>query len=1247
MVKKYLPFFVILLTFGIQVNAINYDLIKCDQYTIEDGLPQSSIETIYQDENGYLWIATQDGISKFNGYEFNNYFFDPYNIKSLGSNYVLEINKWNKDTICFTTPLGISLLPIKSTEFHNYGLTNLIPEMELVNSSAILGNGNVLLGTKGGLYLAHLDDTLTINDVQLIDEKMQPAKLHNFKEAVLFTNGNSFYKYRSGKVQLIEQFDQEILDFFVDNNGFCLVLTNQILRYSNLNTSPIVYEIPSGITSCLQFKNELWLGTNNQGVIIYSSSVNKPVQSLKSHKNKNSLLSDKIKCIYQDDFGVIWLGTDKGLNKIDPSKQQFLHLKASSYSSLSDNNCWSFYDTDSLFLSGYSNGIQIQNKLSSNYMWVPFDGFVLDFQQFNDQLLIATNQGIYSLEKEDSVYRLKETNIKLDSNYQGPEIIFDLEVADNKLLIGAINGIGVIDSDLQLIKHLPLKNVRGFTKKDNKIYFISFPTGISYLTNIESETENISYQKKLLEPISEIQSLCIEKVDENLWIGLYGGGLIKYNFETQKTSHYSTQDGLPNNSVYSIISDNNNHLWLSTNGGLSKFNLATEKFNNYTTSDGIQSLEFNSGAHFKASNDKIYFGGINGYNIVNTTRKITNSVAPRVHISSVIYNGADLLNQKESLIQLDEQNTITVTIPYDKNSFIIKVDGIHFSSPEENTFSYILEGYQTEPIEIKKKREFSFHNLKVGDYYFKVKVANSDAKWSSEKKIHIIIKPPFYLSWWFISAASIVASIMIFLITYSRVTMARRQRKVLERKVRERTSEVEQQKSVLEDQKNLIEAEKNKEEELLLNVLPRETAKELMSTGKSTPKHYEVATVMFADFKNFTKITENLGPKELVAELDDSFAKFDDIVGRFNVEKIKTSGDAYMCVGGVPIKNRTNAVDCVLTAFYFQKYMEEKRNIREGTGKPQWNLRIGLHTGELVAGVVGKKKFLYDVWGDTVNTAARIETSSDPGRVNISGTTYKYIKDYFVCEYRGKLPVKNKGAIDMYYVNRIKEELSEDKAGLMPNKKFFELLNFKVYSQRNYEKVKDVVINKLKQELPNDLYYHGPHHTLDVIASAERIGKAEGLNEEKIMLIKLAALFHDSGFLNKYQNNEIEGAKFAKEFLPKYGFTNQQVQLVEGMILATVIPQKPTNHLEQIICDADLDYLGRSKVEFDKISTSLAKELIKYKFLKSQNDWDPIQVKFLEMHRYFTDTCKKDRRPGKIERLREIHNRISGPQINN
>jgi predicted metal-dependent HD superfamily phosphohydrolase len=273
-----------------------------------------------------------------------------------------------------------------------------------------------------------------------------------------------------------------------------------------------------------------------------------------------------------------------------------------------------------------------------------------------------------------------------------------------------------------------------------------------------------------------------------------------------------------------------------------------------------------------------------------------------------------------------------------------------------------------------------------------------------------------------------------------------------------------------------------------------------------------------------------------------------------------------------------------------------------------------------------------------------METSAEQGMINVSGATYEYIKDYFECEYRGKLPVKNKGAIDMYYVKNIKKGLYTGQDNQTPSRKFFELLNFKVYTQQSFQNVRDYFIDLLEQnEFISKLKYHGPHHTIDVMNSAERIGVAEGISKEEIMLVKLAALFHDSGFLNKYENNEFEGAKLAKRELPRYGFTDGQVELVVNMILATKIPQDPKSHLEKILCDADLDYLGRNKNEFDKISNSLAQELVDMKILKSIEQWDPIQVQFLESHKYFTRTCLTDRRPNKIVRLREIKDRLQGP----
>jgi predicted metal-dependent HD superfamily phosphohydrolase len=227
----------------------------------------------------------------------------------------------------------------------------------------------------------------------------------------------------------------------------------------------------------------------------------------------------------------------------------------------------------------------------------------------------------------------------------------------------------------------------------------------------------------------------------------------------------------------------------------------------------------------------------------------------------------------------------------------------------------------------------------------------------------------------------------------------------------------------------------------------------------------------------------------------------------------------------------------------------------------------------------------------------------------------------------------------MYFVTGIKAELSKDKLGQIPNITFQELHHFNVYSKLNYNKVKQFVMAKLEKELPENLYYHGPHHTRDVLQAAERLGRAEGLDPEELMLVKMAALLHDAGFLNKYWSNEPEGVKFAKELLPDYGFTDSQIDIIEGMIMATRIPQKPTNHLEEIICDADLDYLGRE--DFEKISSTLQQELIDYGGIKGAEDWDPIQVKFLGAHKYFTKTAIATRDAQKQKYLEGIKRRMS------
>ncbi len=232
--------------------------------------------------------------------------------------------------------------------------------------------------------------------------------------------------------------------------------------------------------------------------------------------------------------------------------------------------------------------------------------------------------------------------------------------------------------------------------------------------------------------------------------------------------------------------------------------------------------------------------------------------------------------------------------------------------------------------------------------------------------------------------------------------LIREQNIVLERRVEERTRE--------------LNSEKEKSDELLLNILPSETAHELKKHGKSKARSFEKVTVLFTDFKNFTKVSETLSPEELVETIHHIYSEFDNIIHKHNVEKIKTIGDSYMAAGGLPVVNDTNPADVVNAAIEILQFIEQEKQIKVTANQPYFDIRIGIHTGPLVAGIVGKKKFAYDIWGDTVNIASRMESSGEPGKINISGTTFELVKDLFNCKYRGKIHAKNKGDIDMYFV---------------------------------------------------------------------------------------------------------------------------------------------------------------------------------------------------------------------------------------
>jgi adenylate cyclase len=410
--------------------------------------------------------------------------------------------------------------------------------------------------------------------------------------------------------------------------------------------------------------------------------------------------------------------------------------------------------------------------------------------------------------------------------------------------------------------------------------------------------------------------------------------------------------------------------------------------------------------------------------------------------------------------------------------------------------------------------------------------------------------------------------------------------------------------------------------------LPADSMKE----EKERSLKFNMTTVLFADIHGFSKLVEGLDSSAIMDELDEILYEFDEITKKYKIEKIKTIGDTYMCAGGIPEKNITNPIDVVMAAIEMRNFIKKYEAQKRGVENRIWDLKFGIHTGPVTASITGKKKINYDIKGDTVNTASRVEAVSDNGTILISVMTYELIKEFFDCEYFGKLPVKYKGDLQMYEVMGIKAEFSENEDGQTPNAAFrikFGLIQF--------TDIQELILDKLEKELPDYLFYHNVKHTVDVVTEVELIGWGEGCSDEEILLLKTAGLFHDAGHTVAYDNHEFYGTELAKEMLPKYNYTQDQIARICEIIMSTKLPPRPKNLLEDIICDSDLDYLGRS--DFIPVSNTLYEELKAQNKIGTLNDWNKIQVKFISGHQYFTKTARSLREVNKqlqIERIQSL-----------
>ena len=545
-------------------------------------------------------------------------------------------------------------------------------------------------------------------------------------------------------------------------------------------------------------------------------------------------------------------------------------------------------------------------------------------------------------------------------------------------------------------------------------------------------------------------------------------------------------------------------------------------------------------------------------------------------------------------------------------------NNITFELTPADTFWYqfFLRGFDREWTKWKQNSYKEYTNLPARHYAFQAKYRGPDNKVGETSFFTFKVLPLWYFSRLAIILYLILFSLIIWVL-YDQLNLRfARKQYLLEQIINKRTEDL------------IIEKEKT--EALLSNLLPKNTADEIMAKGKATKIKYNFVTVLFSDIQGFTKIAEETNPEVLIDELDKFFFYFDSVVEKYGIEKIKTIGDAYMCAGGIPEKNRTNPVEVILAALEMKVYMKKLKETSELEGMKYWDIRIGIHTGTVVAGVVGQKKLSYDIWGDTVNTASRMESSGGAGKINISGTTYEFVKDFFTCEYRGKMPVKYKGELEMYFVNGIVPDLKDENGG--PNRKF--VVKIQMIKLQDIE---EMIIKMFDDEAPPNLYFHNSSLVKNIGIQVELLSNAEKLPEEEFINLKLASIFFLTGYISDYEKPMEASLRLVEEILPRYGFNQENIESTKRIIRNSFNDHQESLS-DNILHDARYDYLGR--VDYMKLTDKLLRERTEYGKHSDSKTWIEIQKKNLSDHEFITNTAR-------LLRSVPVKDQIAGLQVYN
>ena len=974
-------------------------------YTTTQGLANDIVYCIAEDRTGTLWFGTKGGgVSAYNQSSGRDAkAFTTYDTaQGLANNVVWCIAEDKTGNLWFGTwGGGLSRCDrsksgaVSFTNFSTvHGLAN-----NVVRSIAEDKAGNLWVGTDGG-GVSRYDPSASVKGLRPFTTFTTAQGLANnvVYSIVEDKTGNPWFGTNGGGVS---RYDGRSFTTFSTSQGLA---NNIVYTIAEDKTGALWFGTYGGGVSSFDGKSftnfttaqglpdntvwsiavdrsgSVWFGTNGGGVSRYNSPASSGCGSFTTFTTAQGLAKNEVYSIAEDNAGNMWFGTNDG--------------GVSRY----DGKSFTTYTT-SQGLAG--NVVSNIYEDKAGILWLGTTGGGVSRYDGRSFTTFTTAQGLGN----NTVYNISEDK-------------------DGNLWIGTQEGLSVMSRDIAKKLMTVSAGVAGgsaYAKvmSGEKSFFKTFTTTDGLPDNLVTQVFQMPNGKMaagtnlgiaIFVPSADLTSLT---------------GLEIYNSVTS----YPVKD--INGGQHGMLLDRKGVIWAGTGSektALVRFDPSALPVNNKPPILVIKGIKVNE-EHICWYDLQRLKNGVREPAYSKTDSNVTPAyIAEEVTTMGRVLSEKerDSMGKKYRRIKFDgieKHYPIPehLVLPYKQNHITIDFNAIETAKPGLVQYQYMLEGYDEDWGPAEKTTSATFGNISSGTYTFKVRAQGPNGVWSEPITYTFRVLPPWYRTWWAYDVYVVLFLIAFRIFFKWQERSLREENERLERKVDERTAVIEKQKEelvqkhiVVEEQKGEVEKQKKRSDELLFNILPREVAEELKDKGKSKAKHFDNVTVMFTDFINFTSASERMTPQELIDELHTCFHAFDDITSKHRIEKIKTIGDAYLAVAGLPLMDAHHAENAVLAAKDICAFMQDRVT---KLGDKTFQIRIGIHSGSVVAGIVGVKKFAYDIWGDTVNTAARMEQNCEGGKINISESTYELVKNITTCTYRGEIGAKGKGMLKMYYVN--------------------------------------------------------------------------------------------------------------------------------------------------------------------------------------------------------------------------------------